>query len=502
MNRDQRRVVIVGGGITGLSAAFYIRKFCREKDIPVHITLIERSPRLGGKICTLRKDGHVIERGPDSILARKTPIIDLTRDLGLESELVPTNPEAGKTYIVRRGEFHRMPQGAVLGIPTRLGPFFRSGLISPAGKARAVLDLFLPARREEGDESLGSFVRRRLGSEVLEYMTDPVLAGIYSADLDRLSLRATYPQFHEVEHKYRSLIRGMAKASGRPQAAGSGQTGGTPAGSAQAAGQTASAARPLPEHLRHSMFLSYRNGLYTLIEQLEERSRGIEMITGEEVVRLERAENGLRLATASGRTVEADAAVLAVPAFVLGALLPESPAAQMFARMPYVSVANVVFGYDKAALKRALDGSGFVIPRKERRFITACTWMSSKWGHTAPEGRALLRCYVGRAGEEGWTLLSDEEIIANVKEEVRRLMGIEAEPDLIELNKHMHAMPQYEVGHLDRVKALRQELRASMPEVVAAGSAFEGIGVPDCVRQGKEAAMYVAERLEHAPRHE
>jgi oxygen-dependent protoporphyrinogen oxidase len=475
MKREPRHVVIAGGGITGLSAAFYLRKLCRERDIPLRLTVVERAQTLGGKIRTLRRDGHVIERGPDSFLARKTAILDLTRELGLEPELVPTRPEAGVSYILRGGELHRMPGGSMLGIPTKLKPFLQSGLVSPAGKARAALDLILPSRKESGDESLGAFFRRRLGDEVTETLVEPILAGIYSGDLDRLSLQATYPMFHEVERRYRSVIRGL-KRGGLQQTA------------------QPNAAPPLPEHLRRSLFLSYKDGLSALVEKLENALSDASLVSGEEIVRVSSSPEGLTLEAASGTAYRADAAVLAVPAFALGKLLPNLPAAQAFARTPYVSVANVVFGYPSDAVRFPFAGSGFVIPRREGRFITACTWTSLKWGHTAPAGRTLIRCYVGRAGDQAWTSLDDETIIAGVKRELRELMGIQAEPDLVELTRLMQSMPQYEVGHLERIRALRAEMEAALPGAYATGSAFDGIGIPDCIRQGKEAAEYVLER--------
>lgn len=475
---EQRHVVIAGGGITGLSAAYYVKKLCAEQAIPVRITLLERSERLGGKISTLRKDGHVIERGPDSFLSRKPAIIELSRDLGMEPELVATNPEAKRTFILHKGKLHRTPPGMVLGIPTQLTPFMKTELISPAGKARAAMDLILPRRKGSGDESIGSFIRRRLGSEVLDYMAEPILAGIYSGDTNILSIQATFPQFHETERKHRSLILGMMKGSGRAPAA-------APSGP------------PLPAPIKQSMFLSYRLGLGALIERLQESLSDIEITTNEEAVRIEASHTRGRytLHTSGGKSLEADAVVLAVPAYTLGELLPSLSSAQVFARMPYISVANVVFGYARSAVTHPLDGSGFVIPRKEKRFITACTWTSSKWGHTAPRDRVLLRCYVGRSGEEDWVRLTDEQIIAKVKQEVRELSGIEAEPDFVEVTRHMRSMPQYEVGHLDRIKALRDEMSTRTPGVWATGSAFDGVGIPDCIRQGKEAATALLERL-------
>ena len=208
MSQLPKKVVVVGGGITGLSAAFYAQKFFREKNLPLELTVVEKSETLGGKIQTLRKDGFIIERGPDSFLSRKTPILDITKDLNMEDQLVALNPKAKKTYIIKKGKLHTMPQGLILGIPTEVAPFVTTGLISPLGKLRAGMDLLLKKREENTDESLGQFIERRLGKEVLDSIAEPLLAGIYAGDTRQLSLRATFPQFHGIEKKYRSMILG------------------------------------------------------------------------------------------------------------------------------------------------------------------------------------------------------------------------------------------------------------------------------------------------------
>ena len=210
MDKSCRKVIIVGGGITGLSAAFYMKKLFAEQQIPIDITLIEKAEELGGKVQTVRRDGFIIEKGPDSFLARKLPIIALTKDLGLEDELVGTNPGARTNYIYHKNKMHKMPLGLVLGIPTKLTPFMKTGLISPFGKLRAALDLLLPKKKGLDDESLGHFIQRRLGQEVLENITEPLLGGIYAGNTQTLSLKATFPSFFEMEQEHRSLIVGMA----------------------------------------------------------------------------------------------------------------------------------------------------------------------------------------------------------------------------------------------------------------------------------------------------
>lgn len=473
----QKTAVVVGGGITGLTAAYYLQKTAREEGRRIRIAIVEQESSLGGKVATLRRDGFVIERGPDSFLARKWPIIELARELGLEEELVPTNPQAKKTFILHRGRLHRMPEGLSLGIPTQWAPFLKTGLLTPAGKLRAAMDWFLPARKEEGDESLGHFLERRLGAEVLERIVEPLLAGIHAGDVRQLSVLATFPQFRELERRYGSLIRGMMATSAAGRAAAGRATNTPPAA--------------LPERVRGSVFLSFRHGLYTLIEALAEQLREAEFLLGARVDSIRPADSSdghrYELRMSDGRQLAADAVVLAVPAFALADMFPELDAVRAFGRMPYASVANVVLAFRRADVEQP-EGSGFVVTRGEKRMITACTWTSAKWGHTAPKDRVLIRCYVGRMGEESWTQMSDEQLVEGVMRDVRETTGISADPVLVDVNRHYRAMPQYVVGHLQSAAAAREQLAAAYPGVLAAGSAFYGVGLPDCVRQGKEAA--------------
>jgi oxygen-dependent protoporphyrinogen oxidase len=472
MEQQPKQVVILGGGITGLSAAFYVQKLFREQQLPVSITVVEQSAGFGGKISTLHKEGYVIEKGPDSFLARKMPIIDLTRELGLEDQLVATNPQAQKTYIVHKGRLHRMPPGLVLGIPTQLTPFMKTSLLSMKGKLRAGLDLLLPRRKESSDESLGGFLQRRLGREVVERIAEPLLAGIYAGDTHKLSLQATFPQFQAAEHKHGSLIMGML--ANRKNT--------TPASNA-------------PGQAKNSMFLSYRNGLQTLIDGLLTALEGVQLAANKTANGVNKKGDRYEVSFTEGEPIKADAVISALPNFATAELFSQLPLVKKLQNMPYVSVANVILTYDKSSLGHELDGSGFVVPRKEGRFITACTWTSAKWQHTAPKGKALLRCYVGRSGEEGWMALSDAEIVKRVRSDLLQLMGINAEPLFYEVTRLMHSMPQYPLNHLEKVKEAREELSAALPHVFLAGAGYHGVGLPDCIQQGKEAAQQVLHSL-------
>ncbi len=485
-----KHVIVVGGGITGLSAAYYLQRMAANQGVTLRITLLEQTNRLGGKIETIRRDGFQIEKGPDSFLARKLPMIDLARELGMEDDLVATNPKAKKTYILRRQTLHRMPPGLMLGIPTELTPFMKTGLISWRGKARAAMDLVLPRREGCSDESLGEFLTRRLGREVVDQIAEPLLAGIYAGDTYALSLQATFPQFQAVEQKYRSLILGMRASKRESQITSLTEGSGKPR-------LAASDGKPssIPAIAKNSVFLSYRHGLESLVEKLEETLIGVDIRKGVRAERIVLSNVGpqLHLKLADGDVIEADAILLTVPLYAIGKLVGGSPAIDRLSALPYVSVANVIMGFDAHDITHPLDGSGFVVPREEGRFITACTWTSSKWDHTAPSTNVLLRCYVGRSGDERWMGLTDEDITNKVLSDLRELMGINAKPMFVEVTRWHQSMPQYPVGHLEHVKQARAELTERLPGVYMSGAAFHGVGLPDCIRQGKEAATQVVD---------
>lgn len=469
-----KQIIIIGGGITGLSAAFYMRKLLSGQQISAEITLIEKSSSLGGKIKTLRRDGFLIEQGPDSFMARKQPILDLTRELGLEPELVAANPKAKANYILHKGRLHQMPMGLMLGIPTEVTPFMKTGLLSPLGKLRAAFDLWLPKREEAGDESLGAFIERRLGREVLEQVTEPLLAGIYAGDAKALSLQATFPQFRQLEQRHRSLILGMLASKKQARVM----------------------PKELPEIARRSLFLTFKGGLGSLIERLDEQLCSIRRLTGQAVKEVTREGRRYQVRLEHGEELPADGVIMALPAYETAVLLEGSAEIQVQAQrsiqalrdIPYVSVANIALAFKPQDIKLPLNGSGFVVPRSEGRMITACTWTSSKWLHTAPNDHILLRAYIGHAGAQAWTKLTDRELLDAVRQDLQAIMGIAAEPLFTELTRWGRSMPQYPVGHLEQLAKLREGLAASHPGILLCGSGYEGVGLPDCIGQGRRAA--------------
>ncbi|MNS22569.1 Protoporphyrinogen oxidase [compost metagenome] len=481
MSDRAQRIAVIGGGISGLSAAYYLKTSFQKAGKPLELTLIEKSDELGGKIRTIRQDGYIIEKGPDSFIGRKVAALHLAQSLGLESELTGTNPAARTNYILHKGKLRQMPAGLALGIPTKVGPFIKTDLISIKGKARAAMDLILPKRKAEGDEALGDFIERRIGKEVLEHLVEPLLAGIYAGDTGMLSLQSTFPQFHEIERKYRSLILGMIAGRTAP--------------SAKPAPALQNRAAELPEIAKRSMFLTFKRGLSTLIEKLESELSSANILKGCGIDSISRVGDIYQLKLETGERYVVDGIILAIPAFACGKLMEGFAESDTFDSVPYVSVANVALGYTASEIHTKLTGSGFVIPRSEGRLMTACTWTSSKWLHTAPEDKILLRAYIGRAGAEAPSNMEDQELVGKVREELREIMGITAEPELCIVSHMSKSMPQYRVGHKDRISSLRTAMEKHYPGVLICGSGYDGVGIPDCITQGEQAAEALASRF-------
>lgn len=461
-----RHVIVVGGGITGLTAAYALQER-RRQEPGVEVTLVESAPRLGGKILTERTNGFTVEAGPDSFLAT-TVIVDLCDRLGLRDALITTNPDARTVYVLHRGRLHQIPAGLGLVVPLRMMPLMRSSLFSFWEKARMGLDLLRPAAPPLEDESLGALIRRRFGPAAVERLAGPLLGGIYAGDIDRLSVRATFPQLAEMERRYASLILGM-----RAQRSG---------------GTTGESSRP-------PVFMALKGGLNTLVDRLVGILTESEVLTGSPVRAITRADRRRYAVHLDHGALAADAIVLATPATaaadLLNAVAPE--AAMLLRRIPYVSTAVVALAYRRGEVAASLNGHGFVVSWSERRRISACTWVSSKWPGSAPRDHVLLRCYLGRAGDESALDLSDEAITGLVRHELRSILGIAAEPSLTRVYRWKAALPQYLVGHVQRIAAIEQAMEAA-PGIVLSGAAYRGVGIPHCVRQGLEAADRAAGR--------
>ena len=514
------RVAVVGGGMAGLGAARALEK-ARLAGSPLDWLLIESEPRLGGKVRTVRREGFVIEGGPDSAIIEKPWPIEAARELGIADRLLDSNEDIRKSFVYSRGRLREFPEGIVLMVPTRIVPFALSNLISWPGKLRMGMDLVLPRGPETDDESLGDFVRRRLGREALAKVAEPIVAGIHAGDPEQMSVRATFPMFHEMESRHRSLIVGMlqrrrARAAqlARAQEA---------AGGGEAAGGQAAAPR--------TYFYSFRTGLADLSDAIgaslpSERLRLGAAVTSLTVSRTPSptagaaaaaaapgaadrrppmAESGARgpryeLTLADGSRELVDAVILAAPAFAAGALLRgvAPGAAHELESIAYVSTATVSLAYRREQVAHPLRGFGVVVPRAENRDLMAVTWSSSKFAGRAPDGHVLVRCFLGRAGLEQAAQADDEEMLAVVRRELADIMGIAAPPELTEVFRWPRGMPQYRVGHAALVERIEAAV-AAVPGVELAGGAYHGIGIGDCLREGAAAAERALAHLRGLP---
>ena len=462
-----RRVAVVGGGLVGLAAALRLVEAGRTRGSGLEVALFEAKDRLGGTIATERTGGFLIETGADAFITEKPWALGLCERLGLADRLIGTRPGDRHTYVVRRGRLEAVPEGFVMIAPTDPWTVARSPLFSWRGKLRMLLDLALPRRAGDADESVAAFVRRRLGREALERVAEPLLGGIYTGDAERLSLRATMPRFVELERRHRSLILGL-RATARTRDAGA----------------------------RYSLFMTHVDGMGGLVADLARR-------LPEGVVRLGAGVNGLAPAggtwrlTAGGAGFTADAVVLAVPAYVAASLLEavDSTLARTLAAIEYASSATVTLAYRGTDLPRGLPGFGFVVPAVERRSILACSYPSRKFANRAPDGHELVRAFVGGMLRPELLERDDAGLIALVEAELAALLGVTARPLLVRVHRHARAMPQYHVGHEAHVAAIEARA-ATIAGLALAGAAYRGVGVPDCVRSGEAAADAVLARPE------
>ncbi len=476
-------VTIIGGGIAGLATAFYLQKKSAEAGQPLDYSLIEREPRFGGKIDTAYEDDFIIEGGPDSFVTIKPHGTMLCRDLGLQNEIIPTNDDRRNIFVLKNGKLTPFPGGYRLTIPTEFVPFALSTLISPLGKLRMGMDLVIPPRRETSDESLAGFIRRRLGDEALDRIAGPIMAGIYVADPERLSMQSTFPDFIRMEQQHGSLIKAMrqakkqrAKASAAPASNGS--------------------KPPKPP----AMFTSLKGGMKHLVESLIGQLTG-DLRPGSTVTGLSRQEPGFRVTVEgpSGTdTIATDAVVIAAPAYV-AARLVEPFAPELTGRLQqirYVSTATVSLGFraGDVAGQHNFDGFGFMIPKSENRQILACTWSSTKFNHRAPGGDALVRVFVGGDGREHLLDLPDDELVSLARAELTETMGLTAAPVVSRVFRWPKGNAQYDVGHLDRVSEI-EALAATVPGLYFTGSAFRGIGIPDCVKSAVATVEQILERV-------
>jgi protoporphyrinogen/coproporphyrinogen III oxidase len=469
------RIAIIGGGISGLSAAFELEEH-RRSGAAVEYTLYESSPRLGGVLRTERIDGCLVEAGPDSFITEKPWATDLCRALGLGDQLIGSNDADRKTYILVNRRLVVMPDGLMFMVPTKILPTGLSPLFSWKTKLRMAQELFHPPRAADGDESVASLVERHYGKEMVERLADPLLSGVYGGEAANLSVRAVLPRFAEMERKYGSLSRAMLAARKKaPQTSG----------------------KPTP------LFTSLKNGMQHLAQAVVSRLTPSALLTNTTVQKIQ-PEGGAWIVGSSTAAVDPDrqstglqsrqfdAVILALPAHDAAQLLASSSPelSAELAAIDYSSSITVGLAYDRDVRQSLPPGFGFLVPRSEGKRLLAATFVHNKFPHRAPEDRALLRCFFAGVNAENVWQLSDDQIVGVVRNELQQILGLNAEPLFARVYKWKSAMAQYGVGHLDRLERI-ERLRQKLPRLTLAGNGYRGIGVPDCIRSGRDAATEV-----------
>ncbi len=468
-NEHPRRIAVIGGGFSGLAAANRLGELRDESDSPCEITLFEASDHFGGVLGTREIAGYRVETGADSFITNKPWAVRLCERLGIADRLIPTDETYRRSLVLHRGRPVPVPDGFMLMTPARIWPVLRSPLFSWVGKLRMGLETVLPRRHVNGpddDESLANFVRRRFGREALDRLVQPLVGGIYTSDPEKLSLRATLSRFLDMEREHRSLILASRK-------------------------QQRSNTSERSSGARYGLFATPDNGISVLVDVLADRVRSVaDCRLGQPVERVTRSEESKwRLRFSAGEEIEFDAVIIALPAWKTASLLGETDVelAKLLAEIEYASTAIVVSGHRLSDIRHPMDAFGLVVPAIEKRRILAVSMTSRKFPGRAPDGCIQLRTFVGGAMQPEELNATDDEIIGNVREELAHIFGVGGEPDFVHVARWNRAMPQYHLGHLERVRRI-EELVSRHPGLALAGNAFHGVGVPDVIHRGETSA--------------
>lgn len=471
-----KRIAVIGAGMTGLSACHFLEE--KLADTEFSIDCFDAADRTGGVIKTVKKDGFVLDCGPDCFIVDKPAPIRIAEKLGFEQDLVNTRSEYSGTYIYANGRLHLMPEGVMMMVPTKFMPFVTSGLFSWPGKLRMGLDLFIPRRKNNQDESLASFVRRRLGEEALDRLADPLVAGIHGSDPETMSLRATFPRFLEMEEKHRSLIIGFIHSRRK---------------AAEFRKKLEKSGKP-----RRTFFVSFKHGMQQLTDGLKSSLKKTVFHTGTPVRSIEKLPVGFRLVFADGSHRDFDAVVVTTPAYVSAELLPDQleMAKRALAEIPYSSSATISLAFKEEQFDRRPNGYGFVVAASAGLNILAGTFSSNKWPFRAPDGYVLVRTFIGGAKNSHLVDLSDDELVQMALSDLKKVVPFSGEPEFYHLEKMKKSMPQYTLGHIERVDKIFTDIDR-IPGLELAGSAFTGVGIGDCIRYGEKAAEKVSSYLKN-----
>jgi oxygen-dependent protoporphyrinogen oxidase len=447
-------VVIIGAGISGLAAAWELRQRGGQP------LVLEQSGRPGGVIVSEHRDGFVIDGGPDSLLVQKPAAIELCRELGIADRLFPTSPPR-TAFVIRKGRLTELPEASFLGIPTRIGPFIRTPLFSLPAKLRMATEVVRP-RRVVSDESIGGFIRRRFGREAVDYLAEPLLAGIHAGDVEQLSMHSLFPRLVDLERRHGSVLRGLSTAMAHAPRAANGAFMSLPRGIGELSETLATAIGP---------------------DAIRYHTRVVQISGG----------SPFKLTLDTDASIYARQVVVTAPAWAAAPMFSSLDAAlsRLCAEIPYASSATIAFGLRRQQIAHPLNGSGFVVPRVERKALMAGTWVSSKWPHRAPDGFALLRAFLGGATDPGILDQSDDRLVTRAFDELRTLLGITGDPALVRVFRWPRATPQYIVGHADRVRRIEERL-STLPGLWVTGSGYRGTGIPDCIADARATAAAAA----------
>ena len=473
---DPRQVAVVGGGITGLAAAHRLR----ELDPQVEVTLLESASRLGGVLETIRRDDFLIEGGADNFITQVPWAVDLCRRIGFQDQLVETRDGHRQAFVVRRGRLRKIPEGFVVMAPSRVWPVVTTPILSPLGKLRMAAEYFVPKGSEQGDESLASFVTRRFGRETYQRLVQPLIGGIYTGDPEKLSLQATLPRFLQMEQEHGSLIRAVLRQAGQRPSRDSGG--------------------------RYSMFVAPRGGLSSLVEAIADRlPAGAVQLNAPVTGLIAAPEGGWALSIGQGSSEQRrfDAVILATPAQATARLVSglDPQLAERLRQIRHAGCALVSLAYRRQQVGHPLDGLGFVVPYIENRRILSGSFASVKYPGRAPDDCVLMRVYIGGALQPELADLPDDQLLTIAKEELTELLQLKGEPLLSHISRRPHAMPQYYVGHAELVAEVRQR-ESQLANLFLAGNAYEGVGIPQCIHSGEQAAEQVCrqQRETQSPR--
>lgn len=464
----RKKIVVIGGGITGLSSTFYLKKELEKQNLDYELVLLEAGTKVGGKIDTMKRDGYIIERGPDSFLRRKPEMKDLVKDLGMEDCLVEN--ATGENFVLAKQGLHAIPKGSIMGIPTRFRPFIKSRLLSSSGKFRVLGDLFLGKKRVANEDmALGTFLRARVGDEMVDNILEPLMSGIYAGDLDEMSAEATGEQFLKLEDEHGSLLKGVRQIYNETTA----------------------------KQPTEATFLTVREGLSSVVSALEQELSTKIIKKGKRVQAITRQPRGYEITISKKEKLQADSIFIALPYQEIVPLFRGDAVFEQMGEIPAASVATVAMVFPKDAVEEDIKGSGFVVSRNEDFSMAACSWIHRKWPHTVPEDKILLRAFVGRRKEESIVDLADKAIEETVLSDLNRIMKINQPPEFTTVTRWRNSIPQYTVGHEHRKEAIYSEFKQSYPGIFAGGASFEGVELSECVRQAKSGVTSILNFLKN-----